>query len=330
MSDSLQTPLVDSHGRSITYLRLSITDRCDFRCVYCMSEDMTFLPRSQVMDVDEIVAVAAACVRQGVTRIRLTGGEPLIHPDLLTLVARIKALPGLQELALTTNGSRLAALAGPLKRAGLDRLNISLDSLDPDRFRRLTRVGKLERVLAGIEAAHAAGFARIKLNAVILRGRNDDEIIDLVRFARARKLDLAFIEEMPLGDIVEHDRRLSFMPSDEVLGRIEEHFALQRSVENTGGPARYYRMANSAIRIGVISPHSNNFCASCNRIRVTASGRLLLCLGNEHGVELRPHLQAGKPLDEVLHDAMKRKPQQHHFYQPSDTTLVRFMNMTGG
>ncbi|WP_372635983.1 GTP 3',8-cyclase MoaA [Alcanivorax jadensis] len=325
-----QTTLVDGHGRSVTYLRLSITDRCDFRCVYCMSEDMTFLPRSQVMDADELVAIATAFVRQGVTRIRLTGGEPLIHPDLLTLVSRIKALPSLRELTLTTNGARLDTLAEPLKQAGLDRLNISLDSLKPDRFRRLTRTGRLDKVLAGIDAAQAAGFARIKLNTVMLRGRNDDEILDLVRFARHRELDLAFIEEMPLGDIVEHDRALSFMPSDAVLSRIEEHFPLRRSAEETGGPARYYRMDDSPIRVGVISPHSNNFCGSCNRVRVTASGRLLLCLGNDNAVELRP--LAGQPerLEQAIDDAMIHKPERHHFSLNEPTNIVRFMNLTGG
>lgn len=325
-----QTTLVDGHGRSVTYLRLSITDRCDFRCVYCMSEDMTFLPRSQVMDADELVAVAAAFVRQGVTRIRLTGGEPLIHPDLLTLVSRIKALPGLRELTLTTNGARLDTLAEPLKQAGLDRLNISLDSLNPERFRRLTRTGRLEKVLAGIDAARAAGFARIKLNTVMLRGRNDDEIVDLVRFARHRQLDLAFIEEMPLGDIVEHDRALSFMPSDAVLSRIEEHFPLQRSAEETGGPARYYRMADSPIRVGVISPHSNNFCGSCNRVRVTASGRLLLCLGNDNAVELRPLVGQPERLEKAIADAIIHKPERHHFNLNEPTSIVRFMNLTGG
>lgn len=325
-----QTTLVDGHGRSVTYLRLSITDRCDFRCVYCMSEDMTFLPRSQVMDTDELVAIATAFVRQGVTRIRLTGGEPLIHPDLLTLVSRIKALPSLRELTLTTNGARLDTLAEPLKQAGLDRLNISLDSLKPDRFRRLTRTGRLDKVLAGIDAAQAAGFARIKLNTVMLRGRNDDEILDLVRFARHRELDLAFIEEMPLGDIVEHDRALSFMPSDAVLSRIEEQFPLRRSAEETGGPARYYRMDDSPIRVGVISPHSNNFCGSCNRVRVTASGRLLLCLGNDNAVELRP--LAGQPerLEQAIDDAMIHKPERHHFSLNEPTSIVRFMNLTGG
>ncbi len=325
-----QTALVDGHGRSVTYLRLSITDRCDFRCVYCMSEDMTFLPRSQVMDADELVAVAAAFVRQGVTRIRLTGGEPLIHPDLLTLVSRIKALPGLRELTLTTNGARLDTLAEPLKQAGLDRLNISLDSLNPERFRRLTRTGRLEKVLAGIDAARAAGFARIKLNTVMLRGRNDDEIVDLVRFARHRQLDLAFIEEMPLGDIVEHDRALSFMPSDAVLSRIEEHFPLRRSAEETGGPARYYRMADSPIRVGVISPHSNNFCGSCNRVRVTASGRLLLCLGNDNAVELRPLVGQPERLEKAIADAIIHKPERHHFNLNEPTSIVRFMNLTGG
>lgn len=326
----LEEPLIDAHGRRITYLRLSVTDRCDFRCIYCMDEDMTFLPRDQVLSAEELEQVAAAFVRQGVTKIRLTGGEPLVRPDLVEIVARIKALSGLEELALTTNGSRLEEYAAPLKQAGLDRINISLDSLKTERFRRLTRTGRLEKVLAGIEAARAVGFEHTRLNAVILRGRNDDEIVDLVRFARRNRLDLAFIEEMPLGEIVEHDRALSFMPSDAVLDRIAAHFPLRNCNDDTGGPARYYRMPDSPIRVGVISPHSNNFCSSCNRVRVTANGRLLLCLGNKNAVELRPVLNSGSKLDSTIRAAMGDKPERHYFNLEEPVDIVRFMNMTGG
>lgn len=326
--------LTDSHGREITYLRLSVTDRCDFRCVYCMAEDMTFLPRAEVLDSDELVALAEAFVALGVRKIRLTGGEPLVRPDLVEVVTRLAALPGLDELALTSNGARLAGQARALREAGLQRLNISLDSLQPQRFRELTRTGRLDDVLAGIAAARAAGFRRIKVNSVILRGRNDDEILDLVDFARREGLDLAFIEEMPLGRISEHDRALTLMPSSEVLATIASRHALLPSLENSGGPARYYRIADSDSRIGVISPHSNNFCASCNRVRVTASGRLLLCLGHEEGTDLRALLR-GRPGDRealmaAIRAALPAKPERHQFTLDEPPQVVRFMNMTGG
>ncbi|MDO8268898.1 MAG: GTP 3',8-cyclase MoaA [Moraxellaceae bacterium] len=326
--------LIDGMGRQITYLRLSVTDRCDFRCVYCMAEDMQFLPRSEVLSLEELATVAEAFVALGIRKIRLTGGEPLVRTGLVDLVARLSTLPGLDELTLTTNGARLAQFAHPLKVAGLDRINISLDSLRPERFRELTRTGRLEDVLAGIAAAREAGFRRIKLNSVILRGRNDDEVIDLVSFARHEQLDLAFIEEMPLGVIDEHDRARSFVPSAEILETIGQRHALLPSTDNTGGPARYYRMADSGIRIGVISPHSNNFCGSCNRVRVTASGRLLLCLGNGHGADLRTILRAHpgnlQQLQEAIQATLPQKPERHHFVLDEPPQIVRFMNMTGG
>ncbi|CAJ5361689.1 molybdenum cofactor biosynthesis protein A [Burkholderia pseudomallei] len=325
--------LVDRFGRAVTYVRLSVADRCDFRCVYCMTQDMRFLPRSDVLTLDALAALARACVALGVRRIRLTGGEPLVRPGLTTLVERIARLPGLDELALTTNGARLAQFAAPLKAAGLARVNISLDSLREDRFGALTRTGRLRDVPAGIAAAKRAGFRRIRLNCVILRGRNDDEVLDLVRFARAQRLDLAFIEEMPLGAIDEHDRASCFVSSDEVLARIRGRYALFPSDVSTGGPARYFRMADSEIRIGVIAPHSHNFCGDCNRVRVTASGRLLLCLGNEHGVELRDVLRTNPGDDARLRGAiaaaMPLKPERHRFDLDAPH-IVRFMNMTGG
>lgn len=326
--------LIDSFGRRITYLRLSVTDRCDFRCVYCMAEDMQFLPRSEVLSLEELAEVAETFVSLGVRKIRLTGGEPLVRTGLVDLVGRLSRLDGLDELTLTTNGARLAQFARPLKEAGLDRLNISLDSLRPDRFHELTRTGHLADVLAGIAAARAAGFKRIKINSVILRGRNDDEIVDLLAFARGEGLDLAFIEEMPLGHISEHDRAGSFVSSADILATLQREYPLLPSPESTGGPARYYRMSDSATRVGVISPHSHNFCGSCNRVRVTASGRLLLCLGNEHSVDLRAVLRARpgdrNALQDAIQAALPLKPERHHFNLDDAPQIVRFMNMTGG
>ena len=334
MHSAASSPLVDRFGRQVTYVRLSVTDRCDFRCVYCMAEEMTFLPRSEILSLEELALIGRAFVELGVSKIRLTGGEPLVRRNVLQLMRDLKELPGLRELALTTNGSRLAQQAQALRDAGIDRINISLDSLDPQRFRDITRVGDLQLVLAGIEAARAAGFTRIKLNAVILRGRNDDEILDLVRFARERELDLAFIEEMPLGVISEHDRALSFCSSDSIRAVIDTLFPLQPSAESSGGPARYYRMTDSDSRIGFISPHSHNFCELCNRVRVTVDGRLLLCLGNEHSADLRAVLRASggdiHALKNAITAAMQHKPERHHFELDGEVQIVRFMNMTGG
>lgn len=328
------SPLIDGFGREISYLRISVTDRCDFRCVYCMAEDMQFLPRARILTLEEILRVASTFVSLGVSKIRLTGGEPLVRQNLPWLVERIAALPGLRELALTTNGSQLARLAAPLKSAGLSRINISLDSLDSERFRNITRTGRLQDVLAGIDAAQAAGFRRIKLNSVILRGRNDDEVLPLVAFCRERDLDLAFIEEMPLGHIDEHDRAATFVSSEEIRRRIGERYQLLSAADDTGGPSRYYRMPDSPIRVGFISPHSHNFCASCNRVRVTAEGRLLLCLGNEHSVDLRDILRANPvddaPLRQAVLEALPRKPERHYFQLDEEPSIVRFMNMTGG
>jgi cyclic pyranopterin phosphate synthase len=334
MNQAPHGPLIDRFGRQVTYLRLSVTDRCDFRCVYCMAEEMTFLPRRDVLTLEELALIGRAFVELGVGKIRLTGGEPLVRNNVLQLVRDLGALPGLRELALTTNGSRLQQQAAALRDAGLDRINISLDSLDPDRFRTITRVGDLRRVLAGIEAARAAGFEHIKLNAVIMAGRNDGEILDLVEFARERGLDLAFIEEMPLGHIDEHNRALTFCSSDTIRERIGARYPLTPSAESSGGPARYYRMADSTSRIGFISPHSHNFCHLCNRVRVTVEGRLLLCLGNEHSVDLRAVLRSTDgDLDALKHAiiaAMAIKPERHHFDVHEQPQIVRFMNMTGG
>lgn len=335
MNQSNEPPaLVDSWGRAITYLRLSVTDRCDFRCVYCMAETMTFLPRSEVLTLEELARVARVFVQLGVRKIRLTGGEPLVRRNVLHLVEQLGALDELDELTLTTNGARLRQHAPGLVRAGVRRINISLDSLQPERFRALTRTGRLEDVLDGIEAARQAGFERIKLNSVILRGQNDDEVLDLVDFARRHHLDLSFIEEMPLGQIDHHDRSQAFCASDELRQRIHQRWPLQATTETSGGPSRYMRMADSPIRIGFISPHSDNFCHLCNRVRLTVEGRLLLCLGNEHAVDLRAilrrHPDDDAPLRAAIRQAMAIKPERHHFSHDDEPQVVRFMNATGG
>jgi cyclic pyranopterin phosphate synthase len=314
---------------------MSVTDRCDFRCVYCMAEDMTFLPRQQILSLEEIQQIAERFVALGTKKIRLTGGEPLVRAGIVGLCKNIAALPGLRELCMTTNGSQLEKLAAPLFDAGLKRLNISLDSLDPARFKELTRTGELAKVIAGIDAANAAGFTHTKLNCVVMKGRNDHEINDLVAFAIDRGLDITFIEEMPLGIISEHSRAESFFSSEQVRERIAERYTLIHSTESTQGPSRYWRLAEApGIRVGFISPHSHNFCATCNRVRVTVEGRLLLCLGNEHSADLKAVLRAnpGQPekLENALIEAIKLKPYKHNFEINDDVQVVRFMNMTGG
>ncbi len=330
-----QRELIDGHNRRVDYLRLSVTDRCDFRCVYCMAEDMQFLPRQQILTLEELFQVAQSFVALGTRKIRLTGGEPLIRPGVVQLCEQIAALPGLRELCLTTNGSQLGRLAQPLFDAGVKRLNISLDSLDPQRFKELTRTGDLAQVIDGIDAARAAGFTRTKLNCVVMQGRNDHEINDLVSFAIERDLDISFIEEMPLGAIAEHSRAESFYSSAQVRERIAERFTLIDSTESTQGPSRYWRVAEAPnIRLGFISPHSHNFCGTCNRVRLTVEGRLLLCLGNEHSMDLKAVLRAhpGHPerLENAIIEAMKLKPYRHNFEINDDVQVVRFMNMTGG
>ena len=332
--DEATSILVDQFGRRVTYVRISVTDRCDFRCVYCMDEEMTFLPRADILTLEEISAVARAFSELGVGKIRLTGGEPLIRKGVMPLIDEIGALPGLDELVLTTNGSQLVKLSDGLVSAGVKRINISLDSLKADRFRQLTRTGNLNTVLNGIDSAVAAGFKRIKLNAVILKGRNDDEIIDLVNYAREKEIDISFIEEMPLGNISSHDRGESYCSSDEILEIISQTYALTPSSESTGGPSKYYTMVDSNSRIGFISPHSHNFCGDCNRVRVTVEGRLLLCLGNEHSVDLKGVLREYPDdltkLKKVIIDAMDLKPERHYFDNNADPQILRFMNTTGG
>ena len=328
--------LIDRFQRRVDYVRLSVTDRCDFRCVYCMAEEMTFVPKPQVLTLEEHFQVAQAFTELGVSKIRLTGGEPLIRTDILSLVKRLGRLEGLDQLVLTTNGSQLQRMAPDLRDCGVKRINISLDSLQHRRFRQLTRHGNLDQVLAGIETAIACGFERIKINAVVLKGRNEDEVLDLVDFAYRRGIDIAFIEEMPLGHIVEHDRALSFCSSGELREMIGQRYSMHALGDPTGndGPARYYSLPGSETRLGFISPHSNNFCHLCNRVRVTAEGRLLLCLGNEDSVDLRAILRrpdfSPDMLKTAIVQAMAIKPERHHFDNADEPQIVRFMNTTGG
>lgn len=326
--------LVDKFNRKVNYLRLSVTDRCDFRCVYCMSEDMRFLPRAQLLTLEEMEVLVRAFVELGVSKVRITGGEPLVRNNILQLFQGLGKLENLKELVLTTNGSQLEKMAVPLYEAGVKRINISLDSLQPARFQKITRVGKLDSVLRGIDAALPLGFKRIKLNTVIMKHRNEDEIIDLVNFAVARQIDISFIEEMPLGVISEHARAEAYYSSDQIRRDLDEVFTLIPTTENTGGPARYYQIANTGSRVGFISPHSHNFCEACNRVRVTPEGRLLLCLGQEHSVDLRRVLRAHPldtaPLKQAIIDAMLIKPKGHDFNLERQPQILRYMNMTGG
>lgn len=326
--------LVDKHGRHVDYVRLSVTDRCDFRCVYCMSEEMTFLPRNQVLSLEEIYQVARAFTELGVNKIRLTGGEPLVRNNVMSLVNNIGKLPGLKDLLLTTNASQLEKLSQPLKDAGVTRINISLDSLDADSFHKMTRTGKLDKVKRGIEAAVNTGFDAIRLNAVILRGRNEHEILDLLEYAISLGINIAYIEEMPLGEVSDHDRLDTMVTNDEVRDVISQRYSIEPIEMTTAGPSRYYRIDGHSSKVGFISPVSHNFCETCNRVRVTVEGRLLLCLGNEHSMDLRKVIRDNPGSNEVLKEhiieAMDLKPLRHNFYDKDEPQLVRFMNMTGG
>ncbi|WP_461522056.1 GTP 3',8-cyclase MoaA [Porticoccus sp.] len=334
MSNRESTALTDRFGRVINYLRLSVTDRCDFRCVYCMAEEMTFVPRQQLLTLEEMAFLGRAFVELGVSRIRLTGGEPLVRRNLMSLVRDLGNLDGLEELLLTTNGSRLDEVADELVAAGVNRINISLDSVQPRRFAEITRTGELHRVLKGIAAAQQAGIERVKINSVIMRGHNDDDIMPLLEFALERGLDISFIEEMPLGETGRDERKGELVSSEEIRQRIGEYYPLTSSNDRSPGPSRYYRIAGSDSRIGFISPNSHNFCESCNRVRVTCEGRLLLCLGNEHSVDLREVIRTSPGdmgvLKAVITRAMDIKPERHHFYEADQPQVVRFMNATGG
>ncbi len=326
--------LVDSFNRHINYVRISVTDRCDFRCIYCMSEEMEFVPRAQLLTLEEISTIAHVFTLLGINKIRITGGEPLIRKNVITLFNKLGSLDGLEELTTTTNGSQLMKLAIPLKEAGVNRINISLDSLKPDRFKRITRTGNLDKVLNGIDKALSVGFDKIKINTVILKNRNHDEIIDLVSFAIMKNIDISFIEEMPLGLIDDHDRAEMYYSSDEIKEDIQKKFELISSTESTGGPSKYFQIHGSKTKVGFISPHSHNFCDQCNRIRLTAEGRLLLCLGQENSVDLKKIIRAhpgnNEKLKESIRNSMHIKPKGHDFNTQDKPIIFRHMNVTGG
>lgn len=326
--------LVDKFGRTIDYVRISVTDRCDFRCVYCMEEEMTFVPRAQLLTLEEIHSIARAFTELGVSKIRITGGEPLVRRNVLKLFTDLGRLQGLRELVVTTNGSQLGKMAKDLQQAGVKRVNISLDSLDEEKFRRITRVGELSTVLSGIDAALEAGFENLKINAVILKNRNHEEVVDLVEFASQRKMDISFIEEMPLGVIGDHDRAEAYYSSDQIREDLEQRFTLVPTTERTNGPSRYYRVSETDTRVGFISPHSHNFCGDCNRVRLTCEGRLLLCLGQEHSVDLRHVLRSHpgeiEPLKQAIRKSMDIKPEGHEFDLAAKPVIFRHMNVTGG
>ena len=329
-------PLIDRFGRQITYLRLSVTDRCDFRCQYCMAESMNFLPRRELLTLDELDQVATAFIKRGVTKLRLTGGEPLVRRDILDLVRRLSRhldSGALEELTLTTNGSQLARHAGALAVAGIRRINVSLDTRDPEKFSEITRRGRLDQVLAGIDAALAAGL-RVKLNMVALRGFNEDEIAPMLEWAHGLGMDLTLIETMPLGE-VDIDRTAQFLPLTEVEANLRRRFTLRPESHRSGGPARYMRVQETGGRLGFITPLTHNFCESCNRVRLTCTGELYLCLGQNERLNLRDILRNDSvhALDAALDRAIALKPKGHDFaIGPGRTApaLDRFMSMTGG
>jgi cyclic pyranopterin phosphate synthase len=330
-------PLVDPFARAITYLRVSVTDRCDFRCVYCMAEDMTFLPKADILSLEELDRLCSAFIAKGVRKLRLTGGEPLVRRGIMTLVASLShhlASGALDELTLTTNGSQLPKYAGELAAHGVKRINVSLDTLDAAKFRAVTRWGDLDKVLAGIAAAQAAGLA-IKINAVALKGVNEDELVRLVEWAHGEGMDLTFIEVMPLGDVGE-GRLDQYLPLSLVRARLAEHFTLSEIDYRTGGPARYVRVAETGGRLGFITPLTHNFCESCNRVRITCTGTLFMCLGQEDAADLRAVLRASEGNDllyTAIDEAISRKPKGHDFIidrRHTRPALARHMNVTGG
>jgi cyclic pyranopterin phosphate synthase len=329
-------PLIDQFARRISYLRLSVTDRCDLRCTYCMPERQTFLPKAEVLTLEELHKLALGFIERGITKLRLTGGEPLVRRDVIELIQALgrKVGDGLDELTLTTNGTRLAEFAELLHAAGVRRINVSLDTLDPARFARLARRDSLPQVLEGIAAAKAAGL-KVKLNTVALKGINEDEIPDLIAWAHGQGHELTLIEVMPLGE-VEEDRFDHYLPLAAVRETLERRWSLTPSGHRTGGPARYFDVAETGGRIGLITPLTNNFCEGCNRIRVTATGQLYACLGGNEQVDLRAALRSVDPaaaLTEALDVAMKIKPARHHFVidRPGGApALARHMSMTGG
>jgi GTP 3',8-cyclase len=326
--------LVDRHGRAIRYLRISVTDRCDLRCRYCMAEEMTFLPRAALLSLEEIALIAERFIARGVDKIRLTGGEPLVRRDMLDLARRLGRHigGGLQELTLTTNGTRLAQHAGALSDAGVRRINVSLDSRDPDAFRHITRHGDVHQVLGGIAAAKAAGLA-IKINMVALKGLNEGEIAPMLAWCVEQGHDLTLIETMPLGWIGE-DRADRFLPLPGVLAQLRDAFDLVADDHQSGGPARYWRVAGTRTRLGLISPLTANFCATCNRVRLSTDGKLHMCLGHDDSVDLKAAIRAGglPAVDSAIDAALGRKPERHAFdVAPGAAPAVsRHMSVTGG
>jgi cyclic pyranopterin phosphate synthase len=331
------TPLIDPFARAITYLRVSVTDRCDFRCVYCMSEHMSFLPKADLLTLEELDRLCSAFVAKGVRKLRLTGGEPLVRRGIMTLfssLSRHLATGALDELTVTTNGSQLPKYARELADCGVKRINVSLDTLDPDKFRAITRWGDLNQVLAGIDAAQAAGL-KVKINAVALKGVNEDELAGLVEWAHGRGMELTIIEVMPLGDIGD-DRLGQYLPLSIVRARLAERFGMDEIDYKTGGPARYVRVKETGGHLGFITPMTHNFCESCNRVRITCTGTLYMCLGQEDAADLRGPLRASEGNDllyAAIDEAITRKPKGHDFVidrRRKRPALSRHMSVTGG
>ena len=328
--------MIDPFGRTITYLRVSVTDRCDLRCVYCMSEDMSFLPKRELLTLEELDRLCSAFIRLGTTKIRITGGEPLVRRDVMSLFQRLgtRIGQGLNELTVTTNGTQLSKHAQTLYDSGVRRVNVSLDTLDPTRFTQLTRWGKIEPILDGIFAAKAAGLA-IKINAVAMKGVNEDEFDSMLAWCGEHGFDLCLIETMPLGEIT-GDRTDQYLPLSIVRGRMRKHWTLEDTDYKTGGPARYFTVKETGRRVGFITPMTHNFCESCNRVRLTCTGTLFMCLGQEDSAEFRELLRAGvseDDLDDAIRAAIARKPKGHDFIidrRDDRPALGRHMSMTGG
>lgn len=329
--------MIDPFGRMVDYLRVSVTDRCDFRCVYCMSEHMTFLPKKELLTLEELDRLCTAFINKGVKRLRLTGGEPLVRKNIMHLIEQLSRhlkSGELDELTLTTNGSQLAKYAQQLADNGVKRVNVSLDTLDGDKFKKITRWGALDRVLTGIEAARSAGL-KVKINAVALKGVNDMEIVDMMRWAHKDDMDFTLIETMPMGEIDE-DRTDQYLPLKQVRSDLEQEFTLNDIAYKTGGPARYVEVAETGGRLGFITPMTHNFCESCNRVRLTCTGTLYMCLGQDDAADLRTPLRASEGnelVSQAIDEAISRKPKGHDFIIDRTTkrpSVSRHMSVTGG
>jgi GTP 3',8-cyclase len=329
-------PVIDPFGRAITYLRVSVTDRCDLRCVYCMAEDMTFLPRAEILSLEELERLAATFIRLGVRKLRITGGEPLVRRNVLTLIERLgtRLGQGLDELTLTTNGTQLARFAPALAAAGVRRINVSLDTLDPAKFTRITRWGRIETVFEGLRAAQAAGLA-VKINTVALRNDNEEELSTMLAWCGEQGFDLCLIETMPMGEI-DMARADQYLPLSLVRTRLRQRFTLDETDYSTGGPARYFTVRETGRRIGFITPMTHNFCESCNRVRLTVTGTLYMCLGQDDAADLRTVLRRGADdaeLEQAVRDAIARKPKGHDFVidrRHRAPAVTRHMSLTGG